>query len=113
MVDFDPKQISVQDLKRLPLSTLKIDGAIVRRLGVDPAALASIQEAVALAGLLGLDVIAAGIENEGQVMDLIASGVLHGQGDHIKPASDASATTVWLDHPQGAEPEPLSSSNMG
>ena len=113
MVDFDPKQISVQDLKRLPLSTLKIDGAIVRRLGVDPAALASIQEAVALAGLLGLDVIAAGIENEGQVMNLIASGVVHGQGDHIKPASDASATTVWLDLLQGVDPEPLSSSNIG
>jgi len=71
---------SLAQLRRMPLQRLKIDISFVRDIGRDPAADAIIRAIIAMAGSLGLQTVAEGVEREDQAAYLRDAGCDIGQG---------------------------------
>ena len=84
--DFGTGYSSLPDLRRFDIDYLKIDGSFVGRLSPDAEELALCRAIVAMAHVLGLEVIAEGIETAAQCDLLRAMGCDYGQGFHFSPA---------------------------
>jgi diguanylate cyclase (GGDEF)-like protein/PAS domain S-box-containing protein len=78
--DFGTGYSNLGYLVRLPISTLKIDRSFVTMMDESPANREVIRTIIALAGNLGLKVIAEGIETEHQRDELRSLGCDYGQG---------------------------------
>ncbi|MDQ9172133.1 EAL domain-containing protein [Oxalobacteraceae bacterium R-40] len=78
--DFGTGYSSLAYLKKLPLDEIKIDRAFVRDILTDPGDAAITQTIVSLCQILGFDVVAEGVENEGQQAMLALQGCRHYQG---------------------------------
>jgi diguanylate cyclase (GGDEF)-like protein len=78
--DFGTGYSSLEALYRLPLDALKIDRSFVSRLGVDSRSGELVRTIILMAGNLGLDLIAEGIESPNQRQQLAALGCRYGQG---------------------------------
>lgn len=80
MDDFGTGQSSLGNLRRLPIQVLKVDQSFVRQLPGDAGDAAIVRSILLMAGALGLEVIAEGVESAAQRDLLVGLGCLGFQG---------------------------------
>jgi EAL domain-containing protein (putative c-di-GMP-specific phosphodiesterase class I) len=78
--DFGTGYASLSYLKKFPISGLKIDKSFVGQLRADIDNAAIVSSTIGLSILLGLSVVAEGIEDRGTANLLARMGCKHGQG---------------------------------
>lgn len=78
--DFGTGYSSFAQLKSLPVDTLKIDRGFIRELGANPDDLAIVRSIIGLAGSLGMQLVAEGVETEIAATMLVDLGCTHAQG---------------------------------
>ncbi len=94
--DFGTGYSTFTYLKRLPLDQLKIDRSFVQHMLEDPQDLAIIEGVVALSHAFNCELVAEGVETDGQARRLIELGCLIGQGNGIAAAMPASQLPQWM-----------------
>ena len=94
--DFGTGYSSFAYLRELPVDELKIDRAFIARAELTTEDLALVRTIVELAQILGLRVIAEGIENASQLAALRGLGCGYGQGFHLCRPLDPSLVRAQL-----------------
>ncbi|HVI58656.1 MAG TPA: EAL domain-containing protein [Luteimonas sp.] len=96
--DFGTGYSSLAYLKRLPITTIKIDKEFIGDLTRDPDDAAITSTVIAMAHSLGLNVVAEGVETEAQMQFLRAQGCDEVQGFRVSPPLDAHACLAFIRH---------------
>jgi EAL domain-containing protein (putative c-di-GMP-specific phosphodiesterase class I) len=98
--DFGTGHSSLSYLRRFPIETLKIDQSFIREIAVDKTSVAVSEGIVTLARLLGLNVVAEGVETESQLTILQSIGCNVCQG-HLfsKPLSAEKFNALLAERP--------------
>jgi EAL domain-containing protein (putative c-di-GMP-specific phosphodiesterase class I) len=99
--DFGTGFSSLNLLRSLPVSTVKIDRTLIEPLPAADAA-AVVRAICQLAAVLRLDVVAEGVETEDQALAAREAGCQVLQGALFAPALTVEQAEAWL---TGAEPE--------
>ena len=89
--DFGTGYSSLSYLRRLPLDTIKIDRSFVDGIDADNSNRSIVQAVIALAHGLGIEVVAEGIETEGQLACLRELACDRGQGYYFSRPQPAEA----------------------
>jgi EAL domain-containing protein (putative c-di-GMP-specific phosphodiesterase class I)/ActR/RegA family two-component response regulator len=94
--DFGTGHSSMEQLKRIPFTELKVDRAFVYGASKDPAARAILESSVSLAKSLGMSTVAEGVEDQ-EDWDLVASiDVDMVQGYFVAKPMPADEFNAWL-----------------
>ncbi|WP_250031579.1 putative bifunctional diguanylate cyclase/phosphodiesterase [Paractinoplanes maris] len=102
--DFGTGYSSLAYLRELPVDELKIDRAFIARAELTGEDLALVRTIVELAQILGLRVVAEGIENAAQLAALRRLGCGYGQGYHLCRPVDPEDIPARLAEAQGESP---------
>ena len=104
--DFGTGFSSMQHLRRLPVSEVKIDKSFVLGMADDPDAVAIVRSIIELGRSLGLQVVAEGVENERIWRQLRKFGCDAAQGWFYAKPMPASQLAGWLSRyrPHVADP---------
>ena len=94
--DFGVGQSSLNYLRRLPVSELKIDKSFVLKLAEMPDDRTIVQSVIELGHRLGYSVTAEGVEDEAALRLLTEFGCNHGQGYHIGKPMPADVFNRYL-----------------
>jgi diguanylate cyclase (GGDEF)-like protein/PAS domain S-box-containing protein len=94
--DFGAGQASLSHLRRLPVDLLKLDRALVNT-PAERNGPAVIDVVVSLGRRLGLEIVAKGLESDGEVDRARAAGCLYGQGFALGRPAPAERTEAYLD----------------
>ena len=94
--DFGTGYSSLSLLRQLPLQLLKIDRSFVRDVASDDGSATLVRAIVALAGSLGLQTIAEGVETEAQQAALLAQGCRFYQGFFFGRPVPQTHFAAWL-----------------
>lgn len=104
MDDFGPDYSLLSNLHRIPLDQIKIDRSFVRGLPQSASGCGLVEAVMAIAGRLGLGVVAAGVETEGQAAFLKARGVDFAQGTLLGPPMAEEEFRALAANPRGDGP---------
>lgn len=96
MDDFGTGYSSLSYLHHFPVDTLKIDRSFVNRIGVDDESSKIVQTLITLAHILGMNVIAEGVETMEQLLQLKELGCEYGQGYFFSKPLNSVATEVVI-----------------
>lgn len=96
--DFGTGYSSLSQLKRFPVSTLKIDASFVRDVCVDANDEAIVDAIITLAQKLGLRTVAEGVETAAQLEFLAQRGCDRYQGYYFAKPCDAAAFSRFIRH---------------
>lgn len=94
--DFGTGFASMDVLKQMPFSELKIDRAFVNGAATDPAALAILKSSASLGATLGMNVVAEGVETQSDWDVVAAVGCDEVQGYFLSRPLTAEALRQWL-----------------
>lgn len=94
--DFGRGAASIPKLKRYPLQALKLDPALVSEVGRQEESEAIVEAITSMAEVLGLEVLARGVESEAQQAFLSALGCHLQQGPLFGPTRSAAAFRTLL-----------------
>lgn len=98
--DFGTGATSLEQLRLFPFTELKIDRSFVSAIGTDRFAEASVETSLRLAKLLGMRVVAEGVEDRDCLDRMLALGVDVIQGFHIARPMTIEALTDFLATPR-------------
>jgi EAL domain-containing protein (putative c-di-GMP-specific phosphodiesterase class I) len=104
--DFGTGYSSLSYLHSFPFDVLKIDRSFVNRMTESDQAMQIVRTIIELARVLGMDVVAEGIETQEQYRLLREMGCRYGQGFFFARPMTAEATTQLLRLPDRILPEP-------
>jgi len=94
--DFGTGYSSLAYLQRLPVEEIKIDRSFVTELSTDAGNAAIVRATIELAGSLGLNVVAEGVEDEATWRSLRRLGCTTAQGYLISRPMPAAEVEGWL-----------------
>jgi diguanylate cyclase (GGDEF)-like protein len=94
--DFGTGYSSLSYLANYPINRVKIAQELVFAVDTDPRNAAVVRAAIRLAHELGIEIIAEGVETEGQERFLLSAGCEYGQGYYYSKPIDAERTTELL-----------------
>jgi EAL domain-containing protein (putative c-di-GMP-specific phosphodiesterase class I) len=107
--DFGTGYAALIQLARMPFDLVKIDRSFVTTIGADPRSESLVAGIVDLAGRLGVEVVAEGIETGIQLARLRAAGCKYGQGFHFATAMLPDELRTFLaEHAKAPELDPRS-----
>jgi diguanylate cyclase (GGDEF)-like protein len=95
--DFGTGYSSLSYLQRMPVKGLKIDRAFLEQMEHDSRRREIVGAIIRLAHVLGLDVVAEGVERQEQLEELRTLGCDYVQGFFISRPLPAEEVTVWLE----------------
>jgi diguanylate cyclase (GGDEF)-like protein/PAS domain S-box-containing protein len=104
--DFGIGYSSLAYLKNLPVDELKIDRSFVGEMAVDAGSRAIVRAIIDLADVLGLRVVAEGVEDEATLMALAALGCDVAQGFYFARALPPADLAEWANAFAGADSTP-------
>ncbi|TMF81442.1 MAG: EAL domain-containing protein, partial [Chloroflexi bacterium] len=94
--DFGTGYSSLSYLQRLPVEEIKIDRSFIAQLAKDEGSAAIVRATIELAGSLGLEVVAEGVEDEATLQILMQLGCSTAQGYHISRPLPVEEITGWI-----------------
>jgi len=98
--DFGTGYSSLTYLKELPIDSLKIDLTFVRDMLIDTQDLALIEGIISLSKAFKKGIIAEGVENEEQSLELLRLGCQHAQGYFYSKPLSADDLIIWHENRQ-------------